>query len=103
MKVERDIEDCYKAEYMQPFLGEEFDAVVSSVTSFGLYVELSNTVEGLVRADALSTRELQLIDGVALVDPADGRRWSVGSALRVTLAGVDVAAGTVDFEPARGE
>ncbi|MEQ2520899.1 ribonuclease R [Ruthenibacterium sp. CLA-JM-H11] len=103
MKAERDIDDCYKAEYMQQFIGEEFDAVVASVTSFGLYVELPNTVEGLVRADALSTRELQLIDGVALVEPLGGRRWAVGDRMRVTLAGVDVAAGNVDFEPARGE
>ncbi len=103
MKAERDIDDCYKAEYMQQFIGEEFDAVVSSVTSFGLYVELPNTVEGLVRADALSTRELQLIDGVALAEPSGGRRWAVGDSMRVTLAGVDIAAGNVDFEPARGE
>ncbi|WP_367924883.1 ribonuclease R [uncultured Ruthenibacterium sp.] len=103
MKAERDIDDCYKAEYMQQFIGEEFDAVVSSVTNFGLYVELPNTVEGLVRADALSTRELQLIDGVALVEPAGGRRWAVGDVMRVTLAGVDVTAGNVDFEPAQGE
>ena len=88
---------------MQQFIGKKFDAVVASVTSFGLYVELPNTVEGLVRADALSTRELQLIDGVALVEPLGGRRWAVGDRMRVTLAGVDVAAGNVDFEPARGE
>ena len=56
-----------------------------------------------MRADALSTRELQLIDGVALVESLGGRRWAVGDRMRVTLAGVDVAAGNVDFEPARGE
>ena len=44
MTVERDVEDCYKAEYMRRFEGEEFDGVISSITQFGLYVELPNTV-----------------------------------------------------------
>ena len=51
MTVERDVEDCYKAEYMRRFEGEEFDGMISSVTQFGLYVELENTVTGLLRLE----------------------------------------------------
>ena len=101
MTVERDVEDCYKAEYMRRFEGEEFDGVISSVTQFGLYVELPNTVEGLVRAQALSENALTLTEGVALRDILSGREWRLGGVMRVRVAGVDVSQGNVDFVPAQ--
>ena len=101
MTVERDVEDCYKAEYMRRFEGEEFDGVISSVTQFGLYVELPNTVEGLVRAQALSENALTLTEGVALRDILSGREWRLGDVMRVRVAGVDVSQGNVDFVPAQ--
>ena len=52
-KVERDSIDIKKAEYMQDKIGEEYYGIVSSVTSFGMFVELENTVEGLIRFDDL--------------------------------------------------
>lgn len=100
MQTERDITDCYKAEFMHSKLGEEFDGVISSVTSFGVYVELPNTVEGLVRAQELSQSELTLVDGVCLQDASTGRRWQIGDSMRVKLASVDVAQGHIDFIPA---
>ena len=54
MNAERDISDCYKAEAMKPHVGECFEGVVSGVTHYGLYVQLENTVEGLLRSYALS-------------------------------------------------
>ena len=52
-KVERDSIDIKKAEYMQDKIGEEYEGIVSSITSFGMFVELENTVEGLIRFDDL--------------------------------------------------
>ena len=52
-KVERDSEDIKKAEYMQSKIGEEYDGIISNITSFGVFVELDNTVEGLVRFENL--------------------------------------------------
>ncbi|MEG2037959.1 MAG: RNB domain-containing ribonuclease, partial [Ruthenibacterium sp.] len=99
MQAERAAEDCYKAEYMRQFIGDEFDSVISSVTSFGVYVELPNTVEGLVRAASLSDRPLLLTEGVCLADAASGRTWRLGDTLRVRLTAVDVSHGNLDFEP----
>ncbi len=100
MRVERSAEDCYKAEYMQQFIGETFDAVISSVTSFGIYVELPSTIEGLVRTAALSDRPLTLTEGVCLKDVAAGKAWRLGDIIKVKLTAVDVSHGNLDFDPA---
>lgn len=52
-EAERDVNDLYKAYYMQDHLNEEFEGTISSVTNFGFYVELNNTIEGLVRIETL--------------------------------------------------
>ncbi len=52
-KVEREAEDLKKAEYMEKRIGEEYEGIISSVTSFGIFVELENTVEGLIRFEDL--------------------------------------------------
>ena len=52
-KVERDSVDIKKAEYMQSKIGEEYDGIISNITSFGVFVELENTVEGLIRFENL--------------------------------------------------
>ena len=77
--------------------------MISSVTQFGAYVELPNTVEGLVRAAALSDHPLTLTEGCALSDSLTGRSWCIGDTLRVRVAAADVSAGRVDFIPAEKE
>ena len=52
-KVEREAEDIKKAEYMENKIGEEYEGIVSSVTNFGIFVELDNTIEGLVKYETL--------------------------------------------------
>lgn len=98
MQAEREIESCYKAEYMKPRVGQTFTGVVSGVAPHGLYVQLPNTVEGMIRAENLSRSPLNLIEGVALSDPLTGRLWQLGSEVQVKCTGASVPAGTVDFE-----
>ena len=103
MQLERDAEDCYKAEYMRRFVGDVgggvWEGVISSVTPFGAYVELPNTVEGLVRAAALSEHPLTLTEGASLHDVQTGQSWRIGDTLRVRVAAVDVSCGQIDFVP----
>lgn len=99
-RLERDCDDCYKAEYMRRFVGECFDGVITSVTQFGIYVALENSVEGLVHISHLDKGHLKLQDGIALADAVTGARYQIGEPIRVRVSGVHVAQGNVDFVPA---
>ena len=82
---------------MRGFLGVGFAGVITGVTSFGIYVQLENTVEGLVRAGELSRGRLVLSKNAALTDETGGKSWRVGDAVRVKLLAADVASGNIDF------
>lgn len=100
-RVERDCDDCYKAEYMQQFIGRQFTGVISSVTQFGIYVELENSVEGMVHASKLSTGHLDLIDGISLADPLTGKSYKIGDIVQVIVENVNISRGNIDFAMAR--
>lgn len=96
MSVERSCEDCYKAEYMSRHLGEKYIGIVTSAAVHGVYVRLENTVEGLIRAEALG--EGMLYDGKMQYCSADGkRRIRVGESIAIIVAGAEVSTGRVDF------
>ncbi len=96
-KIERTCDDIYKAEYMKPLIGNEFEGTISSVTRFGIYVELENSVEGLVHISALSDEPMALVDGVSLSETRSKRSFCIGDTVRVQVAAVDVGQGNVDF------
>ncbi len=98
MVSERSADDCYKAEYMADKIGQEFDGTISSVTNFGIYVELENTVEGLIHVSRLSDGEMTLANSMSLVDSLTGKSYRIGDPVRVKLIGVSVSAGNVDFD-----
>ena len=97
MQTERSATSCYKAEYMQAHLGEEFEGVVSGVAAHGVYVELPNTVEGMLRTIEICQGEPVLTDGVRVSDPLTGKSWALGDTVRVKVTRVDIALGNVDF------
>lgn len=97
MRLERAAADRYKAEYMRGRLGQQADGVVCGITAHGIFVELENTVEGMVPAEGLCTGRPLFTEGVRLSDPLTGRSWALGDAVRITVAGVDVALGRVEF------
>ncbi|MFR3791309.1 MAG: ribonuclease R [Blautia massiliensis (ex Durand et al. 2017)] len=98
VRIERDVEDLYKAEYMHEHLGEVYLGTVAGITPRGVFVELENTVEGFVPAAQLCKGEPQVVDGVSMLDPLTGRNWMLGTSMKVRVAGADVSLGRIDFE-----
>ena len=97
MEAERAADDLMKCAYMQQFLGEEFDAIISGVTSFGFYAELDNTVEGLVRTTALQDHFLYDEKRMQLVNSRTRKVYKMGDYVRVAVAGVDMQNRKIDF------
>ena len=96
MRVERECEDCYIAEYMTAHLGEEFDGMICSVTDYGIYVELPNTVEGLVKIETLPDGTYDYDGHFSLLK--DGNTvYTVGQQVRVKCVKTDIPGGNVDF------
>lgn len=99
MTAERDCEACYKAEYMRAHLGETFEGIIVSLSDFGLFVELPNTVSGLVPVEALPELELRF-DDMPPSWTARGATVHHRQALAVKAASCDVSMGRVNFVPA---
>lgn len=100
MNAEHDCTGCYKAEYMNQHLGEVYDAVITSVTEFGLYVTLPNTIEGLVHLHTLPEGEYSYDGAMRLTDKRSGRSYAIAQPLRVQCVRADVNSGNIDFMPA---
>ena len=99
MRVEWDCEAIYKAEYMTKHVGEEFDGVISSVKSFGFYVELENSVEGMCRIESLEGGWYEYDESrLAIVNPVNHASFALGDKVRVICTRAEVSTGQVDFE-----
>ena len=86
-KVERDSIDLKKAEYMQDKIGEIYEGIVSSVTAFGIFVELENTVEGLVKFENLGENEYFIYDDEHkhLIGERSGKTYKIGDKVIVQV------------------
>ena len=96
-RIERDVEDCYKAEYMTAHLGETYTGTVSGVTQRGVFVALDNTVEGFVPSAELCKGEPVVTEGVRVYDPLTGRHWMLGDPMQVRVANANIQLGRIDF------
>jgi ribonuclease R len=96
----RDVMGYLKCLYMQPRIGETFDATISSALEFGLFVQLKTMpIDGLVHISAIPGDYWELEDGgMGLVGQRTGRRWQLGDAVRVRLTRVDLTQRQIDFE-----
>ncbi len=93
--AEREIDDLYKAVYMSDKLGEEYDGVVSSVTAFGIFVSLQNTVEGLVPLEALGGRFT--FDEKSYTLTSRYGSYRLGQSVRVRIDSVDIPTRRIDM------
>ncbi len=101
-EAERETDKLKKAQYMAGHIGEEFDGVISGVNEWGFYVELPNTVEGLVHVSTLTDDYYDFIeDSYELRGESAGRIYKLGQEVRVVVTGVDDKLHAVDFADAR--
>lgn len=101
-EAERETDKLKKCEYMSKRIGEEYDGVISGVTNWGLYVELPNTVEGLIRVNDL-TGDYFVFDEehMELVGEMTRKSYKLGQKIRVQVADTDKLTRTIDFIPAK--
>lgn len=97
-RCERDVDDIKKAQWMEKHIGEEFDGIVSSVTNFGFFVMLPNTVEGLVRIENMTGERFEY-DEKALSIRGNKTVYKLGDEIRIKVVGVNPARGQIDFMP----
>jgi ribonuclease R len=93
--AERAADDFYKAVYMKRHLGDEFDAVISGVTSFGVFAELPNTAEGLIWLEGLESGLKFIEDKYLLYNKKTSYR--MGDKLRVKVVRCDTQNGKIEF------
>ncbi|MCF6093624.1 ribonuclease R [Microaerobacter geothermalis] len=97
--AERETDDLKKAEYMVEKIGEEFEGIISSVTSFGMFVELPNTIEGMVHVSYLTDDYYHFNEKqYALIGERSGQIYRIGDQVTVRVADVNVEERTIDFE-----
>lgn len=96
--AEREAVDMKKAEYMSAHVGEEFDGILSSVTAFGMFVELDNTVEGLVRVNTMMDDYYRYDpDMLSLTGERTGKEYRIGDTVRVQLVKSSPESRQIDF------
>ena len=98
-EAEREVEKLKKVQYMSRRIGEEYDGIISGVTAYGFYVELSNTIEGMVRISTIPDDFYIYDEGsVSLIGREYGKSYIMGQQVRVKVVHVDKLLRTIDFE-----
>lgn len=96
--AERDCDDLMKAAYMSTFIGECFEGVISGVTSFGMFVELENSIEGLVRLENMTDDYYEFDEGSSsLIGRRKKRVYTIGNTVKVVLTHTDILLRQIDF------
>ena len=96
-EAEREVEKLKKCQYMSKRIGNEYEGVISGVTEWGLYVELPNTVEGLVHISKLDGYYIYDEENYELKPDRGGKTYALGQTVNVIVDSVDEALRTIDF------
>lgn len=100
MQAEREVEDMKKAEYMCAHIGEEYDAIISSVTGFGFFAELENGIEGLVRLADMRDDYYHFNEtSYTLIGERSGKTYKIGDKVRIIAAAANPSLRQIDFYP----
>ena len=99
IELERDVEKMKKAQYMSYHIGESFEGVISGITGYGMYVELENTIEGLVRLDRMYDDYYDAYpEQYRIVGQRTNKVYSLGQRVTVIVSDADYYEGTIDFK-----
>ncbi|MGY3714785.1 ribonuclease R [Sutcliffiella cohnii] len=97
--AERETDELKKAEYMLDKIGEEYDGIISSVTNFGMFVELPNTIEGLVHVSYLTDDYYSYDERhYAMIGERTGKVYRIGDEITIRVVNVDKDERSIDFE-----
>ena len=103
-EVERETDKYKKCEYMEGCIGKIYEGVISSITSFGMYVELPNTVEGMIRLSDLKDDYYEYSEKTyELIGTMKNRHYRLGEKIRVEVVSSDRLSRTIDFLPVMQE
>ena len=94
---ERDVDKMKSAEYMEDHVGEEYVGLISGITSYGIYVMLESTIEGLISIHTINGRYVYNDELMQLVNPYNGKTFKVGDKLNVVCVKASKALSQIDF------
>ncbi|MCD8372582.1 MAG: ribonuclease R [Clostridia bacterium] len=86
--AEREVDDLYKLVYMSDRIGEEYEATISGVTAYGVFAELDNTVEGLIRLERLPGGKYEFLEDIYTLRSTD-RSFTLGDRIKIRVDGCD--------------
>ena len=97
--AERDVNDMKMAEYMESHIGEEYEGIISSVTSFGFFVELPNLVEGLVHISNIPGDYYEYIpELLSLIGKSTKKTYRIGDKIKIRVAAASKETAQIDFD-----
>ena len=96
--AEREVEDLMKCKYMRRFIGDEFEGNISSITDFGIFVELDNTVEGLFMYKFSDDHFEYIEDSLKAFNTANKKFYSIGDRVKIEVRDVDIYQKNIDFD-----
>lgn len=97
-ECERDVEDLYKCKYMKKYIGEKFQGIISTITDFGIFIELENTVEGCFMYKFSDDHFEYIEDKLSCVNRDNNKRYKIGQKVLIEVKNVDLEKRNIDFD-----
>ncbi len=98
VECEREVDNMKMAEYMEKHIGEHFKGMISGITSWGIYVELPNLIEGMIRIDSLNGEYVYEEEACRLVSTSNQKNYSLGDSIEVVVTRASKILRQIDFE-----
>lgn len=96
-ECERDVEDLYKCKYMKKYIGEKFQGIISTITDFGIFIELENTVEGCFMYKFSYDHFEYIEQKLSCVNRDNNKRYKIGQKVLIEVKNVDLEKRNIDF------